>query len=307
VAVEGSDPAAMDAFFAGIDGRIDVAIYNPSARSGGPVAELDPEEVRRAIARKHIAGKTVGGLLGLAVKGPVGALVGLVLGHQFDRGIAKFAGADTDPEVNIQELFFAATFAVLGHVAKSDGRVSENEIAYARAIMQRFDLNEQRRKDAIAQFTRGKAPDFPLDAVLNQLMRGLKGRDRLVHQFMQIQVDAMLADRQAHPRTRELLWRICQRIGVSRVDLAHMEANAHARLRGADNQGSIEDAYKVLGVDKTVDNKGLKTAYRRLMNKHHPDKLIARGLPQEMMNEARQQTQAIQAAYETIKQARGLR
>ncbi|MEM9869835.1 MAG: SDR family NAD(P)-dependent oxidoreductase [Pseudomonadota bacterium] len=49
VAVEGSDPAAMDAFFAGIDGRIDVAIYNPSARSRGPVAELDPEEVRRAI------------------------------------------------------------------------------------------------------------------------------------------------------------------------------------------------------------------------------------------------------------------
>jgi len=49
VAVEGSDPAAMDAFFAGIDGRIDVAIYNPSARSRGPVAELDPEEVRRAM------------------------------------------------------------------------------------------------------------------------------------------------------------------------------------------------------------------------------------------------------------------
>lgn len=265
------------------------------------------EEMRRAIARRHIAGKTLGGLLGLAVKGPVGALIGVVLGHQFDRGVARFAGQNSQPEVNVQELFFAATFAVLGHVAKSDGRVSQSEIEYARTIMQRFDLNEQRRKDAIAQFTRGKAPDFPLDAVLNQLMQGLRGRDRLVHQFMQIQVDAMLADRRAHPRTRELLWRICQRIGVSRVDLAHMEANAHARLRGAQNKGSLEEAYNVLGVDQSSDNKAVKTAYRRLMNKHHPDKLIARGLPQEMMNEARQQTQAIQAAYETIKQARGLR
>ena len=265
------------------------------------------EDLRRALAGRFVAGKALGGLLGLAVKGPIGALVGLALGHQFDRGHAKIAGAASGPETNVQELFFAATFAVMGHVAKSDGRVSETDIAYARAIMQRFDLNDARRKSAIEQFTRGKAADFPLDAVLNQLVRELRGRDRLVHQFVQIQVDAMLIDQRAHPRTRELLWRICERLGISRVDLAHMEANAHARLSGGSTKGNLDDAYKVLGVDASADAKAIKTAYRRLMNRHHPDKLIARGLPQEMMNEARQQTQAIQAAYETVKQARGMR
>ena len=49
VALDGSDPAEMEALFADITGRIDVAIYNPSARSRGPVATLDPEEVRRAM------------------------------------------------------------------------------------------------------------------------------------------------------------------------------------------------------------------------------------------------------------------
>lgn len=272
------------------------------------------EQLRRALGRRQMYGKAVGGLLGLMVfafKGPFGALIGAVtgavLGHQFDRGYARITGRAAPDEPNVQELFFAATFAVMGHVAKADGRVSESEIAHARTIMQHFDLNDARRKDAIRQFTRGKEADFPLDAVLNQLERGLRGKDRLVHQFVQIQVDAMLAGQRAHPRTRELLWRICERLGVSRVDLAHMEAAAHARRHGTVQTVSVEDAYKVLGVEPNVNDKMLKTAYRRLMNRHHPDKLVARGLPQEMMNQAREQTQAIQAAYETIKQARGLR
>ncbi|MEM6640616.1 MAG: co-chaperone DjlA [Pseudomonadota bacterium] len=265
------------------------------------------ETIRRALGARKITGKVLLGALGLIVKGPVGALIGIAVGHQVDRGLARASNDDPDPDVDVQALFFAGTFAVMGHVAKSDGRVSENDIAYARDIMARFALDDARRRDAIAQFQRGKAPEFPLDAVLQQISTGLKGRDRLVHQFVQIQVDAMLSDRRAHPRTRELLWRICQRLGVSRVDLAQMEANAHARLGQARNKVNLEDAYKVLGVASSVDDKTLKTAYRRLMNRHHPDKLIARGLPQEMMNEARQQTQAIQSAYEAIKQARGLR
>ncbi|MEP1353792.1 MAG: SDR family NAD(P)-dependent oxidoreductase [Tateyamaria sp.] len=49
VALDGSDPGDVDALFASIEGRLDVAVYNPSARVRGQVAELDPEEVRRAI------------------------------------------------------------------------------------------------------------------------------------------------------------------------------------------------------------------------------------------------------------------
>jgi len=49
VGLDGSDPASVDDLFASVEGRLDVAIYNPSARQRGPVAELDPEEVRRAI------------------------------------------------------------------------------------------------------------------------------------------------------------------------------------------------------------------------------------------------------------------
>ncbi len=252
-------------------------------------------------------GKVLGALAGLAIKGFGGAIIGALVGHQFDKGYARITGrAQVAPDARIQDVFFAATFSVMGHVAKSDGRVSESEIALARTYMQRFDLDEGRRREAIRQFTHGKTPEFPLDDTLKTLARALRGRDRLVFQFIEIQVDAMLADRRAHPKTRELLWHICQTLGVGRVDLAHMEAAAHARRGGFVEHGGVDAAYKVLGIEAAADDKALKTAYRRLMNRHHPDKLMAKGLPQEMMTQAREKTQAIQAAYEKIKTARGL-
>ncbi|MFK8017354.1 MAG: co-chaperone DjlA [Gammaproteobacteria bacterium] len=265
-------------------------------------------KLQRLLSANGWWGKVIGGLLGLAVKGPVGALVGAVVGHQVDRGYARVMSRDEPEELDsaISDEFFAATFAVMGHVAKSDGRVSERDIALARDYMQRLDLDEQRRREAIRQFTFGKSAHFPLDKTMASLSQTLGKRERLKFQFIEIQVEAMLADRKAHPKTRELLWRICESLGVGRVDLAQMEAAAHARRGGFVERGSVDEAYKVLGVEASVDDKVLKTAYRRLMNRHHPDKLMAKGLPQEMMNQARAQTQAIQSAYETVKTSRGL-
>ncbi len=252
-------------------------------------------------------GKFIGALIGFAIRGPVGALIGGIIGHQFDRGffdgMKKAAGAAP----GVGQLFFETTFSVMGHVAKADGRVSESEIQLARVTMQRFDLSEDKKREAIRLFTEGKSADFPLDDVIERFRRACIGRDRLVFQFVEIQVDAMLADRRAHPQTRQLLWHICERLGIDRVDLAQMEAAAHARRTGFSQEGGVLAAYKVLGVEPEADDRAVKTAYRRLMSRHHPDKLAAKGLPAEMMNQARAQTQAIQAAYEMVKASRGLR
>jgi DnaJ like chaperone protein len=264
------------------------------------------ETLQRHLSARRWWGKVIGALLGLAVKGPLGAVIGAIVGHQFDRGLLDALRAAGNPGA-IEGAFFETTFSVMGHVAKSDGRVSENEIQLARAVMQRFDLTDDRRQAAMRLFTAGKQPGFPLDKALARLRRACAGNERLLHQFVEIQVAAMLADRRPHPQTRQLLWRICEQLGLGRVDLAQMEAAAHARSSGHMQQGGLPSAYKVLGVNENADDATVKTAYRRLMNRHHPDKLAARGLPKEMLNEAREQTQAIQAAWEQVKASRGLR
>ena len=62
----------------------------------------------------------------------------------------------------------------------------------------------------------------------------------------------------------------------------------------------MDDAYKILGVKPSADDAEIKTAYRRLMSRHHPDKLVAKGLPEEMMELATEKTREIQKAWERI-------
>lgn len=70
---------------------------------------------------------------------------------------------------------------------------------------------------------------------------------------------------------------------------------------------AAKDYYRVLGVSDSASEAEIKKAYRRLLNQHHPDKLVAKGLPEEMMKIAAQKTHEIKTAYEQVRAARGFR
>ena len=78
------------------------------------------------------------------------------------------------------------------------------------------------------------------------------------------------------------------------------------RARPAATRPSLHDAYAVLGVEKDASDAEVKRAYRRLRSQHHPDKLVSKGLPEEMMKVATQKTYEIRQAYERVREARGL-
>lgn len=255
-------------------------------------------------------GKLIGGLLGLAA-GPVGALIGAFIGHLYDVQAEQLQGR-ADPRA-IQELFFRVTFQVMGHIAKSDGRVSEEEIRAARAVMAQFRLGEPERRLAIELFTAGKSPDFPFADTLQRLAAACAGRIDLRLMFVQIQLQTALWSDGLNSHSRALLRRLCNTLGISEFQLAQMEAmlRMQQRASGAQPQRSagerLEEAYSVLGVPNTASDAEVIKAYRRLMNQNHPDKLVAKGLPESMMKLAEEKTRGIRAAYESICEARGMR
>jgi DnaJ like chaperone protein len=69
----------------------------------------------------------------------------------------------------------------------------------------------------------------------------------------------------------------------------------------------VAQAYEVLGVSRDASDGEVKKAYRRLMNQNHPDKLVAKGLPESMMKVAEEKTRQIRAAYELLRDARGMK
>ncbi len=262
-------------------------------------------------------GKVVGGALGYAAAGPfrlVGLALGIMLGHQFDIGLS--ARNATRQRIDfgsakIQQLFFEMSFTLMGHVAKADGRVSEEDIRVARRLMHSMALPPEQVQQAIKYFTAGKSPNFRRSESLKKLHDRLRGRKDLIRAFMEIQMQAALAAGSLSKTKRELLWTMARFLGMGRVELAQVEALIRARhFRDGgepDKKAGLEDAFVVLGLDASASDQEVKTAYRRLMNQHHPDKLVARGLPQAMMRVAEEKTQEIRAAYEQIKSHRGFK
>jgi DnaJ like chaperone protein len=257
-------------------------------------------------------GKAIGGLLG-SIFGPWGSLVGIIVGHQLDQSGPLFARRAS--ALDISRLFFEVVFEAMGQVAKIDGRVSENEIRVARGIMHGMRLGPEQVRSAIDCFTRGKDASYPLDGRLKELAAQIADRKDLALAFMQVQMQAAVGAEPIGAEKRALLWRIASALGVTRAELAQIEAlvrthgaQGHGpRRTPADDAAAIDEAYRALGVAASASNEEVKTAYRRLMNRHHPDKLVARGLPESMIGVAEQKTHEIRAAYEKIKAKRGFK
>lgn len=253
-------------------------------------------------------GKAIGAALGMAVAGPWGSLVGAMLGHQFDQGLGgkPLLGVGHRAE----SLFFATTFEVMGHVAKVDGRVSEEEIRIARQIMHAMHLGPEQVREAIGRFTAGKEHDYPLRQRLGSLAEQIGQRRDLARTFVEIQMQAAIGAGDIGDSKREILWYIAQALGFDRVELARMESMLRARRRGSQSGTAaldLGDAYRTLGIEAGASESEIKTAYRRLMNQHHPDKLVSKGLPESMTAVARERTQQIRAAYDRIRAERGIR
>ncbi len=267
------------------------------------------------------AGKLAGGALGFVATGGnlIGAAIGAFVGHQFDRGLSiggatgQQAGTGSFSGAERQSVFFEATFLVMGHIAKADGRVTEEEIRAARGVMHRMRLRPEAVRQAIDLFTAGKEPQTDIDSRVRRLRQVCGGQPELLQAFLEIQLEIALSQDGISVQERHVLWRIADILGVGRVALAQLEALLRAQRNfggGAARQpreGDLGSAYQALGIESAATDKEVKTAYRRLMNQHHPDKLVAKGLPDSMMEVAKERTREIRGAYEVIKEHRGMK
>ena len=262
-------------------------------------------------------GKLVGGAFGFMLGGPLGAMLGAAVGHNFDKGLKITAAGspfvDGPNQERIQTAFFTATFSVMGHVAKADGRVSEDEIAIARSVIQQMSLDQTQARVAMDLFNQGKKTDFDLDAVIKQFKAECHRRRTLLQMFLEILLHAAYADGVVHPDEDRILKKISLELGFSSAHYQQLEAMVRAQRfftgdGGGDSRPApaelLADAYTLLGVKPTDTDTDIKRAYRRLMSQHHPDKLIAKGLPEEMLKVATQKTQEIKAAHDLVKQQR---
>ncbi len=261
-------------------------------------------------------GKIIGFLIGYAVAGPFGAIAGLIIGHVFDRGYAH-VGLRASPEhlQKVQLCFFETTFKLLGHLAKADGRISEQEIAQTESLMAQMGLTSDHRQQAIRFFKEGAESNFNLEPAVAEFRQVCGAYPNLVQMLVVYLVNVALADGNFDKAEEDIVAKVATGLGIPRFAFdrliqmikaqnAFLGGQFHGDRYGAAQTNSIELAYQALGVTSDATDGEVKRAYRKLMSQYHPDKLTGQGVPQDMIREATERSQEIQAAYDTIKKSR---
>jgi DnaJ like chaperone protein len=266
----------------------------------------------------------IGAIFGLLFGGFPGLFLGLMLGFTIDTGlIDKWRNRFVNREDNqhVKEVFFNTTFKMMGYLAKSDGRVSESEIQAAQQTMVQMGLDANQRRRAIRAFNQGKQPDFDLASAIVSLREQCWRHPSLLKVFIEVQLQIASAEGSPSPAKLRALENICQQLGIFGFNFGafaqqfgggQYQRHQQQHRYSSNNSGyqfnprqSLSEAYQVLGVGSNSSKEEVKKAYRRQMSQHHPDRLIAKGVPESMIKIATAKTQKIKQAYEDICKAKG--
>lgn len=248
-------------------------------------------------------GTLIGIVAGWALASIPGAMLGGLLGQLLDRRLRErswrgllelLRGA---PRVADDELLFM----LLGRLAKSGGRVQDAHIQQARAEMQRLNLDEAGRRNAIAAFGRGKQGDPRLDEGLARRRGQRPTADGLLQACWRL-VWAAGVPSEAE---RALILRWGEVLGLTRASVLGLAAGAEKPRAPATRAENYHRALRLLGVEESSEPAQIKRAYRRLISQHHPDKLV--GASEARIAAATEKTREIQAAYALIRERQGFR
>ena len=257
-----------------------------------------------------IWGKILGGAAGFALGGPIGALLGAVAGHAVDSmrdGAGGESGGETthgasgqdakDGRDATKQIAFTIAVIVLGaKMAKSDGQVTRSEVD---AFKEVFRVPPHELRNVGWLFDRARRDPHGFEPYARQIAGMFPAHSPVLEELLDGLFHIAKADGGVKPDELEFLGRVATIFGFSEQDFERIRAS-QIGLNGA-------GPYEILGVRRDMDDAEIKAAYRKLIRKTHPDRLVAAGMPEEFIELANEKMATINAAYDRISKERGIR
>ena len=240
-----------------------------------------------------IWGKILGGAAGLAIAGPIGALIGAIAGHAVDRYRAiQIEEGGADPTKSIA--FTIGVIVLSAKMAKADGVVTRDEID---AFKQIFRVPPQETENVAKVFNQARRDSGGFEPYARQLAGMFRDNPMVLEEVLNCLAYVAHADGTLHPAEKQYLHSVSM---IFALDGAAFERATATKL-----DAEAANPYQLLGVTREAPNKELKSAYRTLVRENHPDRLMAQGVPEEFIEVANKKLAAINAAYETVQKERG--
>ena len=255
-------------------------------------------------------GKIIGGIIGFLTLNVPGLILGIIVGHFFDKGLRQVGmGLSPEQKRELEHRFINTLFPLLGHMAKADGRISQEEIDHTENLMSKYGMTEEHRSQAINLFKIGTESIFTPASVVKDFYSATQTFPDLRRVLLTYLIGIAMADGELHPKEAEALREIAAGLGFAGAAfdqlLAMLRAQDQFRGHTAPPSGSeLSTAYAALGVAKTATDAEVKKAYRKLMSENHPDKLMGQGVPDDMVKMATERAQEVQRAYDLVRKSR---
>ena len=236
-------------------------------------------------------------MIGSAIGGPIGGLLAAIVGSQLSGRASSSGRQFFNSNEQQQAAFFATLFACLAKIAKSDGHVSPEEIDKINVYMrERFKFGPEQRDFAIKAFNHAKDDAVTYEEYATQLASLLRTNKNSLVMFYELLFELAMADNVLAHEEEVLLKKTTSIFGI--------DPNLFDRLKQQFSDSNF-DPYVVLGVDKETPFAEIKKAYQRKRKEFHPDTLISKGLPEELLAKAQENFIRVQEAYKILESKKG--
>jgi DnaJ like chaperone protein len=236
-------------------------------------------------------GKWIGGGLGWAFGGPLGAIFGFMLGSAID-GVSATTFSDTSIQGGRTTTggYVMSLLVLMSAIMKADGKIVRSELDYVKQfLVQNFGVESAR--EALKMLQDLLKQTIPVDDVCYQIGHNMDYSARL--QLVHFLFGLANADTRVDKAELDLIDHICRSMGISISDFESIKAMF---VKNTDS------AYKILEIDPSATDEEVKTAYRRMAMKYHPDKVSYLG--EDFQKAAKEKFQNVNEAYQTIKEDR---
>ena len=240
-----------------------------------------------------IWGKIIGGTAGFALAGPLGAIMGVMAGNIFDRSRKSSTAFKTIPNNQKQHIFALSVIILGAKLAKADGVVTKDEI---QAFKEKFKISPNDMTQVGKIFKEAQKTSYGYESIAQQVGDLFQDNSVILEELLNnlfyiAEADGKISD---------------QELGFlkSVSSIFKFDENIFQRIYQARLSDKKSDPYKVLGVKRTYDNEKIREAWLKLTKEHHPDNLIAKGMPPEFIEQATSEMSSINAAYDKIQKLR---
>jgi DnaJ like chaperone protein len=238
-------------------------------------------------------GRLLGGLAGFAIGGPIGAIIGSMAGGVFDKKKIKNFNKSQISQEQKKQIFTISFIILSAKLAKSDGHVSNDEIL---AFKEKFNIPKAELKNVAKIFNEAKKDVYGYKQIADQVGLLFSNNKILLEEMLHNLFYIAASDGEISTKEIDLIKSISQSFSF--------DEETFQRILQINLNNTLSNPYKILGVSRDSSDQEIRKKWILLSKEHHPDNLIAKGMPKEFIEQSNRELAVINLAYDKIKEIR---